>query len=102
MPDDRFTAAVEGRRYRIEGRVQGVGYRAFAYRAARGLGIAGSVRNLRDGSVEVVAWGSPPVLEQLETMLREGPRWGRVDRLGASPSDRLPPGDGDFVIEHDG
>ncbi len=38
----------------VYGRVQGVGYRAFVSMAARGLGINGKVRNLGDGSVEVI------------------------------------------------
>ena len=102
MPGGRHTPAVDGRHYRVEGRVQGVGYRAFAYREAQSLGLAGSVRNLRDGSVEVVAWGPAAALAELEARLREGPRWGRVERIVTGPAGRPPPGDGDFVIERDG
>lgn len=43
---------------RITGRVQGVGFRVFACRLAEQCGIAGTVKNLEDGSVEIVAQGA--------------------------------------------
>jgi acylphosphatase len=66
------------RRYLISGRVQGVGYRAFAQRAAREFGVTGWARNLVDGSVEVHANGSAVKLDEFEGRLRLGPRWGEV------------------------
>ncbi len=66
------------RRYIVSGRVQGVGYRAFAQRAAREIGVTGWTRNLDDGSVEVHANGSAGRLEDFEGRLRQGPRWGEV------------------------
>ncbi len=69
------------RRWIVSGRVQGVGYRAFAARAARSLGLAGGASNLDDGRVEVYAEGPEHALERLEAMLHEGPRLGRVDEL---------------------
>jgi acylphosphatase len=65
-------------RYLVRGRVQGVGYRYFVQREADALGATGFVRNLPDGSVEVVAEGSDGVLAQLEARLREGPSFARV------------------------
>jgi len=61
------------RRYVISGRVQGVGYRVFAQRTARDLGIRGWARNLEDGRVEVVGMGSHHQLDSLEGELRLGP-----------------------------
>ena len=72
------------RRYLIEGRVQGVGFRYFTRRTARRLGIAGYVRNLPDGSVEALARGSDADLEALERRLREGPPGARVESVGVS------------------
>lgn len=66
----------------IRGRVQAVGFRDFVYSRARFLGLTGYVRNLPDGrSLEVVAEGPRPDLEQLLAYLREGPRMSRVDAV---------------------
>lgn len=61
------------RRFTIAGHVQGVGFRWFVARHARGLGLSGYARNLEDGRVEVVATGDEPGLTRLETLLRAGP-----------------------------
>jgi len=61
------------RRFVISGRVQGVGFRSFAQRAARELGVAGSARNLEDGRVEVEAIASKAKLDEFEARLRKGP-----------------------------
>jgi len=60
-------------RLRIVGRVQGVGYRWWAERTAKGLGLSGWVRNCADGSVELLAIGAPPALEELVAACHEGP-----------------------------
>ncbi len=62
----------------VSGRVQGVGYRAFVVRYARALGLDGSVRNLPNGQVHVVAQGDEKALNQLLTLLKEGPPAARV------------------------
>jgi len=69
------------RRFRVSGRVQGVGYRAFVARAARALGLSGGAANLEDGGVEVVAKGPAHALDRLEAALAEGSRLARVDRV---------------------
>jgi acylphosphatase len=61
------------RKYLISGRVQGVGFRYFAQRAARDLGVTGWARNLDDGSVEVHANGVLAKLNEFEARLRKGP-----------------------------
>ena len=66
------------RRYRVEGDVQGVGYRWFVRERARALDLAGSVRNEPDGAVVVIATGHPTALDELETHLRAGPPASRV------------------------
>jgi acylphosphatase len=60
-------------RFLVEGRVQGVGFRWFVFRAARSLELNGWVRNLADGRVEVYACGDAKRLKQLESLLSEGP-----------------------------
>jgi acylphosphatase len=65
--------ARRARKYLVSGRVQGVGYRYFAARAARELQLAGWVRNLSDGRVEAYASGAAPKLEDFEGRLRTGP-----------------------------
>lgn len=62
----------------VRGRVQGVGFRDATWREGRRLGLRGWVRNLLEGSVEVLAEGPKNALEQLETFLRVGPRMANV------------------------
>ena len=62
----------------IVGDVQGVGFRFFAERHARALGLEGYVRNRYDGAVEVVAESRPGALEHFLNELRHGPRLARV------------------------
>lgn len=57
----------------VRGRVQGVAFRAHTLREARKLGLAGWVRNLPDGSVELIAEGERHDLETLEVWLHHGP-----------------------------
>lgn len=68
-------------RYRIFGRVQGVGYRAFAQALAHKLNLAGWVRNLPDGSVECCAKGGEQELQEFEKKLWEGPPLSRVTEV---------------------
>lgn len=63
----------------VHGLVQGVNYRYFVQRNAESLEISGYVRNLDDGSVEVVAEGEKDKLTQLIAKLKAGPRAARVD-----------------------
>ena len=66
------------RRYVIAGRVQGVGFRWFTHDAAAREGVHGWVRNLADGSVEVVAEGERESMDRLEAAIRRGPGSARV------------------------
>ncbi|MHB0999155.1 MAG: acylphosphatase [Armatimonadota bacterium] len=58
---------------RIEGRVQGVGFRYYTRDIAKELGLTGWVRNTWDGDVEVMAEGEEGRLARFIGMLREGP-----------------------------
>jgi acylphosphatase len=77
---------MERRGYLITGRVQGVGYRAFVRRAARGLGLAGWVCNHPDGSVELLAEGPAAALDALECQLQQGPAAATVAAVSCQPA----------------
>ena len=68
----------------VRGLVQGVGYRYFAERAARHLGLRGFVRNLADGRVEAIAAGPDEAIETFVQQLRQGPAAGQVAGLEIS------------------
>jgi acylphosphatase len=84
------------RRFLIMGRVQGVGFRYFAERAARASGVTGRVRNLADGSVEAHANGTRAQLDDFEAALRRGP--SHADIRGFESSEAAPTGDRTFEI----
>ena len=84
------------RNFVISGNVQGVGYRAFARHAARAIGATGWARNLANGNVEVHANGTPAQLDDLESRLRQGPRWAQVRSVTAA--DAPASSDADFEI----
>jgi acylphosphatase len=65
----------------VSGRVQGVGYRFWAERTARELGLRGWVRNLPDGSVEALATGEADAVARMIEACRQGPRAAAVDAL---------------------
>jgi len=68
----------------VRGYVQGVGYRAFARRQARALGLRGWVRNDVDGSVRVVAEGERSDLRALVDALHSGPSDAEVQDVEVS------------------
>lgn len=71
------------RKYLVSGRVQGVFFRDSTRAKALELGISGHARNLRDGRVEVLAYGEEPHLDALGAWLREGPAEARVAAVNA-------------------
>ena len=66
---------------RISGRVQGVGFRFALHREAVARGLAGWVRNRRDGTVEAVLQGEAAQVEAVRAWARRGPPAARVDRI---------------------
>ncbi len=66
------------RRIRVNGRVQGVYFRASTAERAIALSLRGFAENRADGSVLVLAAGSPPALEELIAWLHRGPPMARV------------------------
>lgn len=87
------------RHYRVEGKVQGVGFRWWTARAARQAGLTGIVRNEPDGAVDVEVTGERMAVERFRAALGDGPLPARVDRVH-----ELPPTDGSlpdpFEIGH--
>ena len=65
----------------VSGRVQMVMYRDSAVRAARSLNIAGTVKNLQDGTVEVVAEGEEQALETYLKKLKRGSLFSHVEKV---------------------
>ena len=73
--------------FRIEGRVQGVGFRWWTVAEAERLGLDGWARNRADGSVEVLAIGEPAAIEALERACASGPPAARVTAVRRTPAD---------------
>jgi acylphosphatase len=71
------------RRFIVSGRVQGVCFRDWTVQAAQAAGVAGWVRNRRDGTVEVHAEGEAAAVESLVRACHDGPPAARVDRVAA-------------------
>lgn len=81
----------------LEGRVQGVGFRAYTRRQARDLGVHGWVKNLPDGRVEIQAVADAETLEEFASRIRRGPPVGRVRSVDRNElSD--PPDFNDFEV----
>jgi len=71
------------RHLRITGRVQGVGYRDALRREALTHGLAGWVRNRRDGTVEAVVQGDAAAVDAVIAWSRRGPPAARVEQVNA-------------------
>ena len=78
-------------RVRVEGRVQGVAYRAWARDTALGLGVAGWVRNEPDGAVSALLSGAPAAVEAMLAAMRRGPGAAEVRTVVAEPADECAP-----------
>jgi acylphosphatase len=76
--------------FRLRGRVQGVGFRWWTRSQAHRLGLAGTVRNCEDGTVEVQAHGSAETVAEFERLLREGPPGAYVTSLEELPVKQMP------------
>lgn len=76
---------VQSRRVRVRGIVQGVGFRDACAAEARTLGLAGWVRNRRDGSVELLLQGSGDAVQRMASWLHRGVPAARVDEVDVLP-----------------
>ncbi|MBQ7413672.1 MAG: acylphosphatase [Alphaproteobacteria bacterium] len=87
---------------KVFGRVQGVGFRAWAVRRAEELSLSGWVRNRISGSVEILAEGQDEAAELFLSACRKGPLFARVDRIeaiGVPDAPVLPIETGIFTIQ---
>ena len=84
------------RRLSVAGRVQGVWFRESCRDQALAARVAGWVRNLGDGRVEVVLEGPPAAVDEVVAWCRRGPRRARVD--GIEVVDEAPVGEQGFRV----
>ena len=73
------------RQIRVQGRVQGVGFRYALRDEAERLGVTGWVRNRSDGSVQALLQGEQAAMERLLAWARQGPPGARVAALEEEP-----------------
>jgi acylphosphatase len=73
------------RRFLVVGRVQGVGFRAWAVRRARALGLRGTVCNRADGSVDVEVVGGTHAVQRFREVLARGPEPAIVRAVREEP-----------------
>ena len=70
----------------VRGRVQGVGFRFWTVRTAIDLGVRGWVHNCGDGSVEILALGTPDAIERLAKACHSGPTYAEVTAVETYPA----------------
>jgi len=80
----------------VSGDVQGVGFRWYCHEQATAAGVAGSVRNLRDGRVEAAFEGEDGAVDRMVAWCRTGPRWARVTAVDVQQE--APAGEQGFAI----
>jgi len=83
---------------RLNGRVQGVGFRWFTHRAACARGVGGWVKNMPDGSVEMEVEGPPSTLRDFVEQVKKGPAAARVDEVDSREME--PRGTDEFSIAY--
>ncbi len=84
------------RRVVVHGRVQGVFFRDATRRQATQRGVAGWVRNNRDGTVEAVFEGDSQAVKRLVAFMHEGPRGAKVERVDVYEEE--PEGESGFLV----
>jgi len=90
-------ASLIRRRVVVQGVVQGVGFRYSLSRLAGSSGVAGWVRNRRDGTVEAVLEGTPDAVDAVVEWCRRGPRGAVIDDVFVRAEE--PEGHAGFRIE---
>jgi acylphosphatase len=91
----------QAKRYFVSGLVQGVGFRYFTQDVAERLRLAGYVRNLSDGRVEVYAIGTDSQFARLHVSLAKGPRGAMVHNVHEEPAEVEERFANEFAITHE-
>ena len=86
------------RHVKVEGRVQGVFFRAWTKEQADQLGLTGWVRNCADGSVEALLEGNEPAVRKLVEQLHHGPPSAQVTQVVVEEA--APQENGQFEVRH--
>jgi len=73
---------------KINGRVQGVGFRYFTRKTAKKYAVSGWVKNMDDGTVEVILAGNERAVLEMMDKLRDGPSPARVTGMEEIPTDK--------------
>ncbi len=87
------------RAFVVRGRVQGVGFRWWTRQTADTLGVVGTVENLPDGTVRIVAGADAETMTRFADKLRHGPGMARVDAVDETDAE-LPEDLDSFSIRH--
>ncbi|KAJ1270215.1 hypothetical protein BS78_06G036800 [Paspalum vaginatum] len=94
-PPTQQSSPTKALRVVVKGRVQGVFFRDWTVETARSLGLAGWVRNLRDGTVEALLSGDPDkVDEMVSRKIPVGPPAAAVTAVVPTPADPVDPAEG--------
>jgi acylphosphatase len=100
MPDQSSARVIASTQVFYEGNVQGVGFRYSVRQIAKGFDITGSVRNLSDGRVELLATGGQDEVEAFLEAIAQSELRAHIRKHSATPLPN-PPAFRGFEIRHD-
>lgn len=72
---------------KIHGRVQGVFFRDFACKIAEMYGVDGTVKNMPDGSLDIVVQGDDEAVDEFLQDMREGPAGAKIEKVDVEEMD---------------
>ncbi|HEX7517688.1 MAG TPA: acylphosphatase [Chthoniobacterales bacterium] len=100
MPDQSSDSVIASLQVIYEGNVQGVGFRYFVRQIAKGFDITGSIRNLRDGRVELLATGEEGEVRAFVEAIGQSELRAHIKKHSEAPLPN-PPDFRGFEIRHD-
>src|SRR3954468_11813877 len=99
-PDQSLDSVIESTQVFYEGHVQGVGFRYSIKQLAKGFDVTGSVRNLADGRVELLASGEKDEVRAFLDAISQSELRAHIKKCFETPMPHPPPTRG-FEIRHD-